>query len=79
MAIAGDFLLTLSPSFSDCFLNTSLRNPVGAQHVHASFLRGVPEELPPDPEGSLIGGGLCFTPFPKTDVWTSGEIPSPCR
>lgn len=37
----------------------------------------VPEELLPDAEGILIGGGRCFTPFPKTDVWTSGEIPSP--
>lgn len=38
----------------------------------------VPEELLPDPEGILMGGGRCFTPFPKTDDWTSGEIPSPC-
>lgn len=38
----------------------------------------IPEELLPDPEGILIGGGRCFTPFPKTDVWTSGEILSPC-
>lgn len=39
----------------------------------------VPEELVPDPEGSLMGGGLCFTPFPNMDVWTNEETPSPCR
>lgn len=44
-----------------------------------SEVADVPEELLPDPEGSLMGGGRCFTPFPNTDVWTSGEIPSPCR
>lgn len=37
----------------------------------------VPEELLPDAEGILMGGGRCFTPFPKTDVWTKWEIPSP--
>lgn len=41
-------------------------------------LKRVPEELLPEPEGILMGGGRCFTPLPKTDVWTSGEIPSPC-
>lgn len=48
-------------------------------HVCALIFSGVPEELLPDPEGILMGGGRCFTPFPKRDVWTSGEIPSPCR
>lgn len=27
----------------------------------------IPEELFPELEGSLIGGGRCFTPFPNTE------------
>lgn len=61
-------LLSVSISY-----HTALRS-----HVCALSLSDVPEELLPDPEGSLMGGGRCFTPLPKTDVWTSGEIPSPC-
>lgn len=30
----------------------------------------IPEELFPELEGSLMGGGRCFTPFPKTEDWT---------
>lgn len=40
-------------------------------------LYGLPEELLPDPKGSLMGGGLCFTPFPNVDVWTRAEKLSP--
>lgn len=39
----------------------------------------IPEELLPGPEDSFMGGGHCLSPFPNTDVWTSGEIPSLCR
>lgn len=27
----------------------------------------IPEELFPELEGSLMGGGRCFTPFPNTE------------
>lgn len=27
----------------------------------------IPEELFPEVEGSLMGGGRCFTPFPSTE------------
>lgn len=33
-------------------------------------MRIIPEELFPELEGSLMGGGRCFTPFPKTEDWT---------
>lgn len=44
--------------------------------VEACVLYGLPEELQAEPAGSLIGGGLCLTPLPKTEDWTNAEKPS---
>lgn len=36
----------------------------------------IPEELVEELDGSLIGGGLCLTPFPNTEDWINAEKPS---
>lgn len=33
----------------------------------SALKRYLPEELLAELEGSLMGGGLCFTPFPNTE------------
>lgn len=43
-------------------------------YCHIKFVS--PEEAQAEPAGSLIGGGLCLTPFPKTEDWTRAENPS---
>lgn len=48
-------------------------------HVSPELKCVSPEEAQAEPAGSLIGGGLCLTPFPKTEDWTRAEKPSVCK